>query len=44
MRGLLAKAGLECIDFEGIAISPTRGLHLSENLSLNYLVAAKRAG
>jgi 2-polyprenyl-6-hydroxyphenyl methylase/3-demethylubiquinone-9 3-methyltransferase len=43
MRGLLAKAGLECIDFEGIAMSPTRGLHLSENLSLNYLVAAKHA-
>ena len=43
MRGLLAKAGLECIDFEGIAISPTRGLHLSENTSLNYLVAAKHA-
>ena len=43
MRGLLAKAGLECIDFEGIAISPTRGLHLSENLGLNYLVAAKHA-
>jgi 2-polyprenyl-6-hydroxyphenyl methylase/3-demethylubiquinone-9 3-methyltransferase len=44
MRGLLAQAGLEVIDFEGIAISPTRGLHLSENTSLNYLVAAKRAG
>jgi len=43
MRGLLAHAGLECIDFEGIAISPTRGLHLSENTSLNYLVAAKWA-
>ena len=43
MRGLLARAGLEVIDFEGIAISPTRGLHLSENLGLNYLVAAKRA-
>lgn len=43
MRGLLAAAGLEVIDFEGIAISPTRGLHLSENLSLNYLVAAKHA-
>ncbi len=43
MRGLLAHAGLEVIDFEGIAISPTRGLHLSEDLSLNYLVAAKRA-
>ena len=43
MRGLLAQAGLEVIDFEGIAISPTRGLHLSEDLSLNYLVAAKHA-
>ncbi len=41
MRGLLAHAGLEVIDFEGIALSPTLGLHLSENLSLNYLVAAK---
>ena len=43
MRGLLARAGLECIDFEGIAVSPARGLHLSEDLSLNYLVAAKHA-
>ena len=43
MRGLLAHAGMEVIDFEGIAISPTRGLHLSEDLSLNYLVAAKRS-
>ena len=43
MRGLLAQAGLEVIDFEGIAMSPTRGLHLSEDLKLNYLVAAKRA-
>jgi 2-polyprenyl-6-hydroxyphenyl methylase/3-demethylubiquinone-9 3-methyltransferase len=41
MRGLLAHAGLEVIDFEGIAISPTRGLHLSDDTSLNYLVAAK---
>jgi len=43
MRGLLAHAGLECIDFEGIAMSPTRGLHLSEDLRLNYLVAAKHS-
>ena len=43
MRGLLAHAGLECIDFEGIAMSPTRGLHLSEDLRLNYLVAAKKS-
>ena len=42
MRGLLAKAGLEVIDVEGIALSPTRGLHLSEDVRLNYLVAAKR--
>jgi len=41
MRDLLAKAGMEVIDFEGIAMSPTRGLHLSEDLRLNYLVAAK---
>ena len=43
MRGLLAKAGLEVIDVEGIAFSPTRGLHLSEDVRLNYLVAAKNA-
>ncbi|QDP19238.1 bifunctional 2-polyprenyl-6-hydroxyphenol methylase/3-demethylubiquinol 3-O-methyltransferase UbiG [Sphingomonas xanthus] len=43
MRGLLAQAGLEVADFEGIAVSPTRGLHLSEDLSLNYLVAARWA-
>ena len=43
MRGLLAKAGLEVIDIEGIAFSPTRGLHLSEDVRLNYLVAAKWA-
>jgi len=42
MRGLLAQAGLEVIDFEGIAMSPTRGLHLSEDTSLNYLVAARQ--
>jgi 2-polyprenyl-6-hydroxyphenyl methylase/3-demethylubiquinone-9 3-methyltransferase len=40
MKLLLADAGLGCVDFEGIAWSPTRGLHLSEDLRLNYLVAA----
>jgi 2-polyprenyl-6-hydroxyphenyl methylase/3-demethylubiquinone-9 3-methyltransferase len=40
MKVLLADAGLKCVDFEGIAWSPARGLHLSEDLSLNYLVAA----
>src|SRR4029453_11666978 len=43
MRGLLEKAGLGGLDFEGIQMGPTRGLHLSEDLSLNYLVAARFA-
>jgi 2-polyprenyl-6-hydroxyphenyl methylase / 3-demethylubiquinone-9 3-methyltransferase len=41
MKAMLAAAGLAVIDCEGIAFSPTRGLHLSEDMSLNYLVAAK---
>src|SRR5881275_863815 len=40
MKVLLADAGLSCIDVEGIAWSPTRGLHLSDDLRLNYLVSA----
>ncbi len=43
MTVLLADAGLKCVDVEGIAWSPTRGLHLSDDLRLNYLVAAARA-
>ena len=43
MRRLLADAGLKCLDVEGIAWSPTRGLHLSDDLRLNYLVAAAAA-
>jgi 2-polyprenyl-6-hydroxyphenyl methylase/3-demethylubiquinone-9 3-methyltransferase len=40
MKPLLENAGLTCCDFEGIAWSPTRGLHLSDDMRLNYLVAA----
>jgi 2-polyprenyl-6-hydroxyphenyl methylase/3-demethylubiquinone-9 3-methyltransferase len=40
MKQLMANAGLNCLDVEGLAFSPTRGLHLSEDVSLNYLVAA----
>jgi 2-polyprenyl-6-hydroxyphenyl methylase/3-demethylubiquinone-9 3-methyltransferase len=36
----ITDAGLKCIDVEGIAWSPTRGLHLSDDVRLNYLVAA----
>ena len=43
MSALMANAGLKVEDMEGSAISPTRGLHLSEDLRLNYLVAATTA-
>ena len=43
MKAMMAAAGLAVIDCEGIAFSPTRGLHLSEDLRLNYLVAARHA-
>ncbi len=42
MKVLLAGAGLKCLDIEGIAWSPARGLHLSDDLRLNYLVTAIR--
>jgi 2-polyprenyl-6-hydroxyphenyl methylase/3-demethylubiquinone-9 3-methyltransferase len=40
LKVLLASAGLKCLDVEGIAWSPTRGLHLSDDVRLNYLIAA----
>jgi 2-polyprenyl-6-hydroxyphenyl methylase/3-demethylubiquinone-9 3-methyltransferase len=43
MKALLADAGLKCLDVEGIAWSATRGLHLSDDVRLNYLVAAQEA-
>jgi 2-polyprenyl-6-hydroxyphenyl methylase/3-demethylubiquinone-9 3-methyltransferase len=43
LKAMLADAGLKCIDTEGIGWSPTRGLHLSEDMRLNYLVAAVHA-
>ena len=43
MKLLLSDAGLSCIDIEGIAWSPARGLHLSDDLRLNYLVSAVSA-
>lgn len=43
MKLLLADAGLKCVDVEGIAWSPTRGLHLNDDVRLNYLIAAIHA-
>jgi 2-polyprenyl-6-hydroxyphenyl methylase/3-demethylubiquinone-9 3-methyltransferase len=43
MKALLSDAGLKCLDVEGIAWSPTRGVHLSDDVRLNYLISAVRA-
>jgi 2-polyprenyl-6-hydroxyphenyl methylase/3-demethylubiquinone-9 3-methyltransferase len=40
LKVLLGDSGLKCIDVQGIAWSPTRGLHLSDDVRLNYVVAA----
>ncbi|MGN6589276.1 MAG: bifunctional 2-polyprenyl-6-hydroxyphenol methylase/3-demethylubiquinol 3-O-methyltransferase UbiG [Sphingomicrobium sp.] len=42
MKVLLTDAGLKYIDIEGIAWSVTRGLHLSDDVRLNYLISAVR--
>ena len=41
MTAMMAAAGLAVEDVEGIAFTPMRGLHLSEDVRLNYLVAAR---
>jgi len=40
LRTLLSGAGLKCLDVEGIAWSPARGIHLSDDVRLNYLICA----
>jgi 2-polyprenyl-6-hydroxyphenyl methylase/3-demethylubiquinone-9 3-methyltransferase len=40
LRALLADAGLEMGEPKGILFSPLKGLHLSGNLSLDYIVTA----
>lgn len=43
LKERLAAAGLAMGTPRGIAFSPARGLHLSDDLSLNYLVTARHA-
>lgn len=43
LEALLADAGLTMGDPRGIAWSPAKGLHLSDNLALNYIVTAGKA-
>jgi 2-polyprenyl-6-hydroxyphenyl methylase/3-demethylubiquinone-9 3-methyltransferase len=38
---LLAEAGLEVVEMQGIAFSPLKGLHLSSNMALNYILSAR---
>jgi len=44
LTALLADAGLEVVDMQGIAFSPMSGLHLSDNLALNYILSARLRG
>ena len=39
LGAMLGRAGLEVVDVEGIAFSPLKGLHLSDDVRLNYLMA-----
>ena len=43
LREHLAEAGLAMSDPRGIAFSPGKGLHLSDDISLNYIVTATHA-
>jgi len=44
MAALMAEAGLRVVGSAGVAFSPARGLHLSDDLRLNYLVSAIAVG
>jgi 2-polyprenyl-6-hydroxyphenyl methylase / 3-demethylubiquinone-9 3-methyltransferase len=43
LSGLLSDAGLTVVETKGIAFSPLSGLHLSDNMALNYILSAKFA-
>jgi 2-polyprenyl-6-hydroxyphenyl methylase / 3-demethylubiquinone-9 3-methyltransferase len=42
LRALLRDAGLEVIDVTGLGWTPARGFQLSEDVSLNYLMTARK--
>lgn len=41
MAALLAAVGLEVVEMQGIAFSPLKGLHVSSNMALNYILSAR---
>lgn len=42
LSAMIREAGLDVLDIEGIAFSPLKGLHLSDDTNLNYLLTASR--
>ena len=44
LTSLLADVELEVVQMQGIAFSPLKGLHLSENMALNYILSARLKG
>ena len=40
LTALLEDAGLQVMEMQGIAFSPLKGLHLSSNMALNYILSA----
>ena len=42
LKAMVSRAGLEVVDTTGLSWSPARGFALSDDLSLNYLVTARR--
>ena len=40
---LLAEAGLETVEMRGVAFSPLKGFHLSDDMSLDIILAARHA-
>jgi 2-polyprenyl-6-hydroxyphenyl methylase / 3-demethylubiquinone-9 3-methyltransferase len=42
LQALLSDVGMQVITMRGIAFSPTKGLHISDNMALNYILSAVR--
>ncbi|TCD04788.1 bifunctional 2-polyprenyl-6-hydroxyphenol methylase/3-demethylubiquinol 3-O-methyltransferase UbiG [Erythrobacteraceae bacterium CFH 75059] len=42
LKAMLAEQGLDVMQSSGIAFDPARGLHLSDSMALNFIVAARR--
>jgi 2-polyprenyl-6-hydroxyphenyl methylase/3-demethylubiquinone-9 3-methyltransferase len=43
LEDVLADAGLKVVMMQGISFSPSNGLHLSDNMALNYILSAVRS-